>query len=190
MQGSVCLLDLVQLGLLCGEIANLLFFFLPLAIEKQSLLSLLLFFRECPLGIVLVSCSSCTTLLEGSRPNLRVVASLLPVFLIILEVHFLRVFLVLLPSVDALIAALSSIHHPNSVQSSSCQHVFYFRLGSEVYFLKWLSSYKDLSANLNSCGVTGGTPRARYAVTKAEPKSNCLSTWALPGGPPTLLCWS
>ena len=71
-----------------------------------------------------------------------------------------------------------------SIQSSSCQHVFYFRLRSEVYFQKWLPSYKNLSANLNSCGVTGGTPRARYAVTKAEPKSNCLSTWALPGGPP------
>ena len=88
MQGSMCLLDLVQLGLLCGEIANLLFFFLPLAIEKQSLLSLLLFFLERPLGIDLVSCSSCTTLLEGSRPNLRVVALLLAVFLIILEAPF------------------------------------------------------------------------------------------------------
>ena len=45
MHGSMCPLDLVLLGLLHGEIANLLLFFLPSQVmEKQIILILLLFF--------------------------------------------------------------------------------------------------------------------------------------------------
>merc|ERR1711888_182429 len=64
----------------------------------------------------------------------------------------------------------------------SLQHVICYRLRSVT---KWLMmNYKYSYKNSDSCGAMGGAPRVNYAVKKAEPRSNCLSIWALPGGPP------